>query len=566
MTSSEASDLTKLTPPPLPEAERRAFFEHFFRRLAAFRNTSALYAETECVLSSLPEAEAQQTRDEFKAAAQEWAQALLHNAWVACQLEEADKGTCPELDPYAETSTTHLPPLPPQAAATQLLNTILFLHVTTAQHYSARTRTFLHTLAPVDEPAIVATLQDPDAAVRAAAQAHAEHGRALRWAGAGLGAVAGGVLIGVTGGLAAPLVGAGVTSVLGFLGVGGSALGLLAGGLAGSGVVCGALFGAYGARSSAAMVARYTRDVQDLAVVPVRKGARETMAVRLCVSGWLEDKGDVVAPWTVFEGDDTAALQWEVQALEDLANALGTLVKTQAMQYVKAQIIKQTVLAALMSALSPLAWLKIGKIIDNPWIQATQLAHKTGAVLGALLAARAFGARPITLVGYSLGAQVIFAALTHLAALPPAETLHLVQDVFLFGAPVPADAGAWAAARRVVGGRLVNGYARRDYVLAVLARAGGGVWEVAGLQGVEVRGVEDVACKVDGHTEWRGAVGRCMRECGVPGVSAARVEAQVRAGEKEEAETEALAEREEEESVQADGMEKVDGVEPGASW
>ena len=87
-----SSDLTKLTPPPLPEAERRAFFEHFFRRLAAFRNASALYAETECVLSSLPEAEAQQTRDEFKTAAQTWAQALLHNAWVACQLEEADKG------------------------------------------------------------------------------------------------------------------------------------------------------------------------------------------------------------------------------------------------------------------------------------------------------------------------------------------------------------------------------------------------------------------------------------------------------------------------------------------
>ena len=36
-----------------------------------------------------------------------------------------------------------------------------------------------------------------------------------------------------------------------------------------------------------------------------------------------------------------------MQALEDLANALSILVKTQAMQYVKAQIIKQTVLAAV---------------------------------------------------------------------------------------------------------------------------------------------------------------------------------------------------------------------------
>lgn len=127
----------------------------------------------------------------------------------------------------------------------------------------------------------------------------------------GLGAIAGGVLIGVTGGLAAPLVGAGVTTLLGWLGVGGTAVGLLASGLAGSSVVCGALFGAYGARSTANMVERHTREVRDLAIVPIRdiKGD-ETLGVRLCVSGWLASPEDVTAPWTVYGGDDTYALQW----------------------------------------------------------------------------------------------------------------------------------------------------------------------------------------------------------------------------------------------------------------
>lgn len=104
----------------------------------------------------------------------------------------------------------------------------------------------------------MSTLKNPDRAIDEASrkteeakEEHAGRGKTLRMVGMGLGAVAGGVLVGVTGGLAAPLVGVGVTTILGWLGVGGTAAGLLASGLAGSSVVCGALFGAYGARSTA---------------------------------------------------------------------------------------------------------------------------------------------------------------------------------------------------------------------------------------------------------------------------------------------------------------------------
>jgi hypothetical protein len=80
----------------------------------------------------------------------------------------------------------------------------------------------------------------------------------------------------------------------------------------GSGVICGALFGAYGARTTSNMVQRHTREIRDLAIVPVHKLRKdqESLAVRLCVSGWLTSWDDVVAPWTVFGGDDTFALQW----------------------------------------------------------------------------------------------------------------------------------------------------------------------------------------------------------------------------------------------------------------
>lgn len=35
------------------------------------------------------------------------------------------------------------------------------------------------------------------------------------------------------------------------------------------------------------------------------------------------------------------------------------------MKYVKAEIIKRTILATLMSSLAPIAWLKIGQIIGT---------------------------------------------------------------------------------------------------------------------------------------------------------------------------------------------------------
>ncbi len=225
---------------------------------------------------------------------------------------------CPELDPFADTSTGHLPRLPPEQDLTRILNAILFLDITAAKQYSAHTRVFLQSLGPLNEHIIVSTLKHPDDAVKEAQQQaesttkdHATRGKTLRMVGIGLSAVAGGVLVGVTGGLAAPLVGAGVTTILGWLGIGGTVAGLLASGIASSSVVCGALFGAYGARSTGNMVERHTREIRDLAIIPVGDQAEDgTLAVRLCVSGWLASPADVTHPWMIFDEGDTVALQW----------------------------------------------------------------------------------------------------------------------------------------------------------------------------------------------------------------------------------------------------------------
>lgn len=113
------------------------------------------------------------------------------------------------------------------------------------------------------------------------------------------------------------------------------------------------------------MIERHTKDVQDLAIVSVYS-PKDTLSIRVCVSGWLNIKDDVVDPWKFFDDtQDTFALQWEVDALLELSDALVTLLKAKAMAYVQKEIIKRTVLASLFASLSPVAYLQIGKIIGG---------------------------------------------------------------------------------------------------------------------------------------------------------------------------------------------------------
>ena len=102
----------------------------------------------------------------------------------------------------------------------------------------------------------------------------AENKDSRKWK-VGLASVAGAALIGVTGGLAAPLVAAGVGSVMGGLGLGATAAAGYLGSVAGSTVLVGGLFGAYGGRMTGQMMDNYAREVEDFAFLPVRKDGKD---------------------------------------------------------------------------------------------------------------------------------------------------------------------------------------------------------------------------------------------------------------------------------------------------
>lgn len=147
---------------------------------------------------------------------------------------------------------------------------------------------------------------------------------------------------------------------------------------------------------------------------------------------------------------------------------------------------------------------KLGYLIDNPWSNALDRARQAGAVLADILMNRDLGVRPVSLIGFSLGARVIFYALVELAK---AKAFGVVQEVYLFGATLTAPKKLWRQVRGVVAGRFVNAYAMNDWVLGYLFRAtSGGLNTVAGLRPIEhVPDLEnvDITEILVGHMSYR---------------------------------------------------------------
>ncbi|KAG9685858.1 DUF726-domain-containing protein, partial [Aureobasidium melanogenum] len=358
----------------------------------------------------------------------------------------------------------------------------------------------------------------------------------------GLASVAGAALIGVTGGLAAPLVAAGIGSVMGGLGLGATAAAGYLGTLASSSIIVGGLFGAYGGRMTGQMMDQYAKEVEDFSFVPVRtyhkprKIEKEYRRLRVAIgiSGWLTEKDEVVEPWKVIGPEMEAfALRFELQALLNLGNSLTTMIRSAAWGYAKSEIIKRTVFASLTAALWPLGLLKVSRIIDNPFSVAKSRADKAGEVLADALINRAQGERPVTLIGYSLGARVIFTCLKSLAA---RKAFGLVENVVLLGAPTPSTAADWRLIRAVTTGRVVNVYSTSDYILGFLYRSSSIQYGVAGLEPVAyVPGVQnvDVTDLIAGnHTSYRYLCGRILRKIGFEDVDLAAVEQEEKALEK----------------------------------
>ncbi|KAI6859741.1 DUF726-domain-containing protein, partial [Hortaea werneckii] len=227
---------------------------------------------------------------------------------------------------------------------------------------------------------------------------------ARRWM-IGAGAAVGATLIGVTGGLAAPLLAAGVGSAMAGVGLGSTAVATYLGAMAGSAPLIGIFFGAYGGKMAGEMVGNYAKEVSDFAFIPVRKSTfskdadSRRLRVAIGISGWVTEDAEVVKPWQFIgkEGFEAYALRWELGTLLDMGHGMTTYAKSATWGFAKNQAISHTFFATLSAALWPLAVAKASRLVDNPFTMALQKSIKAGRVLADALCNKVQGERPVTL-------------------------------------------------------------------------------------------------------------------------------------------------------------------------
>ena len=497
------------------------------------------------------------------------------------------------------------PPIDTKLSSLPEKSRILIIHsalllVLSLEHYIAPSRVLLlHMTSSLRLPLKVLTEDEEKMAkglleaakhmsAESETQKKVEENKSSRKWQVGLASVAGAALIGVTGGLAAPLVAAGVGSVMGGLGLGATAAAGYLGTVAGSSVIVGGLFGAYGGRMTGQMMDNYAREVEDFAFLPVRKDGKDIdveeepkqgsaiaekadavsqkltqksdsiqesktakaaqsritarshdsqedkegvedpahrrLRVTIGITGWLTSKAEVVTPWRVIgHNSEIFALRWELEALMTLGNSLDAMVGSAAWSYASSEIIQRTIFAELASALWPVSLLQVARVVDNPFSVAKARADKAGEVLADALINKAQGERPVTLVGYSLGARVVYSCLTSLAR---RRAFGLIESVVLIGAPTPSTTADWRVLRSVVASRLVNVYSANDYILGFLYRTSSIQYGVAGLQKVDgIPSVEnvDVSQNVDGHLRYRYLTGSILKNIGFEDINVAEV-------------------------------------------
>ncbi|KAJ2902836.1 putative YSIRK family gram-positive signal peptide [Zalerion maritima] len=388
-----------------------------------------------------------------------------------------------------------------------------------------------------EEAAIAETLINSQAQMKAdeESQEKRKHeGKVSRYWKVGLASAAGAALIGVTAGLAAPAVAGALGGILGGIGLG--SVSSFLGVFWMNGALVGTLFGVYGAKLGGKSMDAYAKEVEDFSFLPVETDGKNSaidkeqpvtekpkprLRLTIGINGLITKPEDTTSPWEFIPPDtEVHALQYEQNALLELGKTLNSIIKTVAWKVVCSEVLQRTVLATLSTALWPPFMISsAASNLDNPFSRAKNRSDKAGKVLADALEARVQGQRPVTLIGFSLGARVVANCLKQLAE---KNVFGVIEDVILIGAPVPSDAAYWAMMKTVASGRVVNVFSSRDLVLAFLYRASSVQLGIAGLY--EIKGVPQVdnlnlSNEVSGHQKYMEEMGKILTRCGFEGIA-----------------------------------------------
>ena len=134
--------------------------------------------------------------------------------------------------------------------------------------------------------------------------------------------------------------------------------------------------------------------------------------------------------------------------------------------------------------------------------------------------ARAALCRPVTLIGYSMGARLVYHCLLELCRF---NCKGIVEHAVMLGCTVTIVKERFVMARSVVSGRFVNAYSSQDWLLGLLFRSTSGfIRPAAGLCPVDVPGVEnaDLTDNVKGHFDYIKKMDSIVKQLGFGPIAA----------------------------------------------
>ncbi|KAF8752132.1 hypothetical protein RHS01_08030 [Rhizoctonia solani] len=336
-------------------------------------------------------------------------------------------------------------------------------------------------------------------------QEHGWGGKWARWAATGGGVIFGGVAIGLTGGLAAPVLlpfipflsASSAPIVLGYL------FGIAGGGLTGSRVR-----NRWGGveRFEFEQIAGSNQDSADRQKITYavyrRKGPTSSnnapnpgdkqesqegkpippsLVTTICIPGIVvssEDEGlcaykDALANTLAKPIRDVFVLKHSPDVMLTTGQTINAWVTDKLLTHAGKEVLARTAFNAVLAAVSlPMTiYSAAGLALDNHWIRASDKARKAGSLLSEVLKEKVQGERPVTMasVGSSLGALALFRALTLLAESDEIKE-PLIDSVFLISLPQVVSSQEWDKVRKIVGRRIVNVHNSKDFVLASVGR------------------------------------------------------------------------------------------------
>lgn len=315
----------------------------------------------------------------------------------------------------------------------------------------------------------------------------------------GLAGIGGGAIVGLTGGLAAPFVAAGAGALIG--GASAAVLGSTAGV-----AVIGSLFGVAGAGLTSYKMKKRVGDIEEFTFETLSLG--RNLHITIAISGWITDDepNAFLKPWENLRNTrEQYCIRYESAYLSALGRALDYFLSI-AVSMAAQEALKFTILSGIMAAIAwPTTFFTFSAVIDNPWGVCIRRSAEVGKHLADVLISRQQGSRPVSLIGFSLGARVIYFCLQELIRRGKSSE-GIIQDVILLGAPVSGNSQNWKPFERIVSGRIVNGYCRRDWLLKFLYRTSTATLKIAGLGSIDWENRRminiDLSHVVSGHMDY----------------------------------------------------------------